>query len=54
MSRDAQRIGINSGTGMLLGAGIGLVFTPHPFGMIVCAAIGLVIGAIVSGRAVNS
>jgi hypothetical protein len=38
---DRQRVGTGSGSGMLMGPGVGIVFARAlgPFGLIVCAAI---------------
>jgi F0F1-type ATP synthase assembly protein I len=47
---ESERIGVNSGNGMVMGAAVGIMFAPllGPFGMILGAAIGLVAGAAMS------
>jgi F0F1-type ATP synthase assembly protein I len=53
---ESERIGVNSGNGMVTGAAVGIVFTPllGPFGMIIGAAIGLVAGAAMSRARSNA
>jgi hypothetical protein len=47
---ESERIGISSGNGMVIGAAVGIIFTPllGPLAMILCAAAGLVAGAALS------
>lgn len=41
-----------AGTGMIMGAGIGVIFSPAmgPFGIVIGAGLGLIVGAAISGR----
>lgn len=41
-----------AGTGMIMGAGIGVIFSPAmgPFGIAIGAGLGLVVGAAIGGR----
>ena len=52
----SERIGVNSGSGMVMGAAVGIVFSPllGPFGMILGAAIGLLTGAAMSPSRSNA
>jgi hypothetical protein len=50
-----KEMGVNSGTGMVIGAAGGIVLGPlfgsaAPFALIVGAAIGLIVGAAVTGH----
>jgi hypothetical protein len=51
-----ERVGVNSGNGMVLGAAVGIVFAPlfGPFGVILGAAIGLLAGAAMSPSRSNA
>ena len=53
---ESERVGVGSGNGMVMGAAVGVIFTPllGPFGLIIGAAIGLVAGAAMSRGGSNA